>query len=742
MKVHFIRIAFLFVVNWVCYPIYAQQGDILFVQRGKNGKIEFARFYVDENSDRKMQSDTIFLKDILQAKNEDEFRLKSVTTDELGITHKRFQQYYKGIKVEKAEYLLHGKNDNIEYINGDFPDISLQFIEPIINEQQALSKALEYVSAEKYKWEAPDMEEFVKQHRNNPNVTYYPKGELVIAKDYLKRNDLFKLSWKFIISSLQPENEQIIIVDAINGEIIQDVPLIINTNVPGTAQTLYSGSKSITCDSYTNGYRLYESRNTISGNSVIIHTKNCLNQTNMANAIEFSNTSVNWTSGNWTTFNQDQAALDAHWGAEKVIDYWKTIHVRNSLDDLGLNITSYVHYPYGVNATWNGNDKVMRYGDGSGGITPLTSIDIVAHEMGHGITQFTSELAYVYDESGALNEGFSDIWGACAKNFVDPNKQIWLMGDEIMQNFPNYNCIRDISNPKSSLALEGCHPTKYKGQCWSSYGEMHCNSTILSHWFYLLSQGGNGINEGIIFNVTGIGINKAQQIAYKTLLDLYPTANYNAARNASIQAVINLFGDCTPEVKDVTNAWHAVGVGDLFIGPITISNTTYNTGTHLITGCTVEISNTTIEPNTTVRIHGQQSVVLKPDFHAKAGSDVRITAGGQTPLNPSPNNSSPPQDDSTNYSYDLEELTIEYPEIFGIEFSVYPNPSDGNFTIKISGNKEPYTVEIFNNFGGLLGYVNCNDVLVNINRTDLNAGIYYVKISMNGKIAVKKIIVH
>ena len=55
---------------------------------------------------------------------------------------------------------------------------------------------------------------------------------------------------------------------------------------------------------------------------------------------------------------------------------------------------------------------------------------------------------------------------------------------------------------------------------------------------------------------------------------------------------------------------------------------TYNTGTYSIAGCTVEISNTTIEPNTTVRIHGQQSVVLKPGFHAKAGSNVKITAGG------------------------------------------------------------------------------------------------------------------
>jgi len=298
MNKKFLKIVILFIATLMCCSIYAQQGDTLFVQRGKNGKIEFARFSANENPDRKMKNDTIFLKAILQTKEEDKFRLKSVITDELGITHKRFQQYFKGIKVENAEYLLHGKNDNIEYINGDFQDLNIQNIEPILSEQQALLKALEYVNAERYKWEDTDMENFIKQHRNNPNATFYPEGELVIAKDYFKNNDSFTLSWKFTISSLKPDNEQIIIVNALNGEIIQDVPLIISANYPGIAQTLYNKppNQTITCDSYSGGFRLYESRNTTPGHSVTIHTRNCLNGTNYGNAIEFSNTNTNWTS--------------------------------------------------------------------------------------------------------------------------------------------------------------------------------------------------------------------------------------------------------------------------------------------------------------------------------------------------------------------------------------------------------------------------------------------------------------
>jgi len=178
---------------------------------------------------------------------------------------------------------------------------------------------------------------------------------------------------------------------------------------------------------------------------------------------------------------------------------------------------------------------------------------------------------------------------------------------------------------------------------------------------------------------------------------------------------------------------------------LTLNNKTYNSGTHTIAGCTVEISNTTIEPNTTVRIHGQQSVVLKPGFHAKSGSNVRITAGaGNATRSTEIENDN---EDAISVLKSLE-LAVETQEITNIteistnvNFIVYPNPNDGNFTLKITGEIQPYKIEIYNSLGGLLGYVNCNNEIVNINRTDLNAGIYYVKITMNGTIVVKKIIV-
>ena len=231
---YIVKLAITFVLFLYCINSYAQDNDTLFIQRSEKGKVQFARFKVNVNANRKMQNDTIFLRSILHSNKEDEFKIAKEFTDELGIKHKRFQQYYKGLKVENAEYLLHGKDDNIEVINGDFQHINIDDVKPTFNEQQALEKALEFVGAKMYKWEDPKMERFVKQSTNNPIATYYPHGELLISKDLLTGSSVFKLSWKFQISSMLPSNEQLIYVDANNGNIINNVPLILDANTSCT----------------------------------------------------------------------------------------------------------------------------------------------------------------------------------------------------------------------------------------------------------------------------------------------------------------------------------------------------------------------------------------------------------------------------------------------------------------------------------------------------------------------------
>lgn len=251
---------FIFIAVLFSYCIYsqAQNNDTLDIQRNRQGIIQFAKFKVNTNSNRQMQNDTIFLKSILHCNKDDGFKLIKESTDELGIKHKKFQQFYKGLKVDNAEYLVHGKNDNIEVINGDFQNITIADVRPILNEGQALTKALAYVGSKMYKWEDPKMELFAKQSTNNPNATYFPKGELLISKDYLTGSNVDKVSWKFEISSMEPSNEQLIYVDANNGNVINNIPLIYDANTSCTGQTRYSGTKSFTGDTYSGGVRLQE----------------------------------------------------------------------------------------------------------------------------------------------------------------------------------------------------------------------------------------------------------------------------------------------------------------------------------------------------------------------------------------------------------------------------------------------------------------------------------------------------
>jgi len=387
----------------------------------------------------------------------------------------------------------------------------------------------------------------------------------VIERDYLKGGKNLLLAWKFSISSLNPNNEQLIYVDAITGDIINTTPQILDTNTPLTAQTKYSGTLVITGDSYAGGYRLRETKG-----GVNIETLNLQNTYNYSNAIDFTNTNTNFTNGNWANLAQDQQALDAHWGEEEVLDFWETVFNRNSLDDNGIRILGYVHAGNKWdNAQWVGGtgENFMQYGDGDGTVwKPLTSLDICGHEMGHGIDQFSANLTPGTQESGALNEGFSDIWGASIEHWAAPNKQTWLMGEDVF--YPPYTCLRNLQDPKSTTAWEGLHPNTYHGQFWSSNGEPHTNSTVLSHWFYLISQGGSGTNDNSdSYSVTGIGITEAEQISWRTeSFYLSPTSDYLAVRTESIQAAKDLYCDNSPEVIAVTNAWYAVGVGAAYSG--------------------------------------------------------------------------------------------------------------------------------------------------------------------------------
>jgi bacillolysin len=496
----------------------------------------------------------------LQLKSDDQMQQARTETDNLGFVHEKYNQFYKGIKVEHAAYTLHAKQGKVESMSGQVERISGLSVTPSVDAGAALQRALAFVGATRYMWEDAAEEAGLKQQENNPSATYRPQGELVIVRNERSTNPLRHskptLAWKFDVYAQAPVSRAYIYVDAHSGEVVLQDAIIKHAAATGTFATKYAGSQTSATESINGSFRL---RELTRGSG--IETYNCKKGNSYTSAVDFTDADNSWTE--YANANFDNAALDAHWGAQTVYDYWKNVHARNSYNNAGAKIRSYIHFDDTPgdgrgyeNAYWNGS--VMTYGDGDTRFDPLTSLDVCAHEIGHAVCSSTANLTYS-NESGALNEGFSDIWGAAVEYYKAPTKATWLIGEDIDKVRPS---LRSMSNPNA----EG-QPDTYKGTSWYSgtgdNGGVHTNSGVLNHWFYILSVGKTGTNDiGSAYSVTGIGIEAAAKIAYRTeSVYLTASSNYAAARTYSIQAATDLYGAASTQVTAVTNAWYAVGVG-------------------------------------------------------------------------------------------------------------------------------------------------------------------------------------
>lgn len=480
--------------------------------------------------------------------------------DALGFENHKFQQTVNGIPVEYGMINMLVKKGKVVSQNGVwFKNVPATVEKRAgISEANALNSALAYVGATSYKWQNADEEAFLKSDTKDANATFYPKGKLVYYNDPADVNaKKLTLAYKFDVYASEPVSRQEVYVDAKTGKVLGTNALILETNAPGTAVTAYSGNQAIVADQVSaTSYRL---RETGRNGGTAVETYNLKQGTNYSRATDFTDTDNTWNNVNTSL---DQYATDAHWGAEKTVDYLKAKFNRNSIDNNHFAIKSYVHYSRNYfNAFWDGSR--MTYGDGSStnGNKPLTALDVCAHEIGHGMTTKTANLVY-QKESGALNEAFSDILGNSVEFWARPTKASWKLGEDF-----NY-VIRDMANPNAYG-----DPDTYGGTYWvnpnctpsstNDYCGVHTNSGVLNFWYYLLVNGGSGTNDkGFAYNVTGVGLDKAAQIAYRTLTTyLTSTSTYANARTYSLQAAADLYGAGSAEVTQTTNAWNAVGVG-------------------------------------------------------------------------------------------------------------------------------------------------------------------------------------
>ena len=498
-------------------------------------------YFNESTAFKESDAQSLFTKYLSLRGGADELReSKRETTDDIAVT--RYYQYFKGVRVEQGSYTVTSKNGRVAFIMGDFFNVdAAASVTPSITEANARVKAL------------------ASQGGNFADNS----TEIVFSEDFAApvANGKVMLAYKFLMSSADQHFVfNYVYIDANNGKLLGVSPQTMTgcfenknpksangdavkmlkrsfastpkkealgteacspTVVSPLAASIYSGTLTNMVTRFTSGsYRLEA---TLATENYPTHTKNINHAlvttfatvgdytTAMSAAPEVTDADNNWTSAEYNNANRDNTAFDAYWGSQRVYDYWKNIHGRLSWDNSNGVLNSFVHGDVNWdNAFWQGGGGInsMFYGDGSNvanRFSTLTALDVTGHEIGHGVCQNTANLTYA-KESGAMNEGFSDIWGACIERNGDPHesdavaKSYFDIGEEIGLPYPN-SPLRSMSNPKSEgqpdtyggtnwVSVSPCTPTNGNDQCG-----VHTNSGVLNKWFYLMVSGGSGTND-------------------------------------------------------------------------------------------------------------------------------------------------------------------------------------------------------------------------------------------------------
>jgi subtilisin len=257
----------------------------------------------------------------------------------------------------------------------------------------------------------------------------------------------------------------------------------------------------------------------------------------------------------------DMAANQAFDHTGTTWKFFKQVFSRESVDDHGRTLTSSVHYSqnYG-NAFWNGNQMV--YGDGDGKVFQnfTNSLEVIAHELTHGVTQFSAQLPY-QDQQGALNESFSDVFGCLVKQWSlgqSVDEADWLIGAGILAPGVKGRALRDMANPGTAfddpILGKDEQPGHMKDyvETTDDDGGVHINSGIPNLAFVLAAKAIGGR----AWDVTG-------KIWYVTLTErLTSTADFRKCAEETISVARDLYPNDISIARKVADAWVGVGVLD------------------------------------------------------------------------------------------------------------------------------------------------------------------------------------
>jgi Zn-dependent metalloprotease len=256
---------------------------------------------------------------------------------------------------------------------------------------------------------------------------------------------------------------------------------------------------------------------------------------------------------------KDRHVNEAYDFSGVVYDFFEKVHGRNSIDDRGMRLDSSVHYSEEYdNAFWNGTQMV--YGDGDGEVFERFTkcLDVIGHELCHGITQFEASLQY-HGQPGALNESFSDVFGVLVKQWKlrqTAAQADWLIGAGLLAKGIKGVALRSMkapgtaySDPQLGQDPQPAHMKQYYHGP-DDNGGVHINSGIPNHAFYLAATA-----------MGGFAWEKAGKIWYDSLCNrLRPNSSFKQAATATVTSAGDLFGADSSEQKVVRSAWEQVGV--------------------------------------------------------------------------------------------------------------------------------------------------------------------------------------
>ncbi|WP_433745314.1 M4 family metallopeptidase [Falsibacillus pallidus] len=465
-------------------------------------------------------------------KAEESFQVLDVSKDSLGNSVVRLQQLYNGVPVWGSTQVgLVDDNGALKVVSGT--------VQPDLEGKQNLKKGK--------KIKADKAIEIAKSDLGfDPKLQKEAEAQLVVFTG----NGSPEYAYFVNLNFLDPEpGNWNYFVDAHDGSILNkfnNMDEVSGSNSVGTGTGVLGDTKSLNTTLASGTYYLQDNTR---GSGIFTY-----DMSGYSFFPDFFLPGSLWKdSDNVLNAAKDKAAVDAHYYAGVTYDFYKNVFGRNSYDNKGAAIKSSVHYSRNYNnAFWNGSQMVYGDGDGTNFTSFSGGIDVVGHELTHAVTEKSSGLVY-QNESGALNESLSDIFGTLIEFYNGKNPD-YEIGEDIYTPGTAGDALRSMSDP-TKYGYPDHYSKRYTGT--SDNGGVHTNSSIINKAAYLLCEGGT--HYGV--TVPAIGRDKMGAIFYRAnTVYLTSNATFSQARASAAQAAADLYGAGSAEVNAVNKAFDAVGV--------------------------------------------------------------------------------------------------------------------------------------------------------------------------------------